>query len=161
VILHCSEEANPGCSAAEPSHMPEVLGQLPGTVPGPALTAWIVVFERSEGIKGKPLSGGEAALDTLAAFKEAGHPSDQGLNAAGASDTAWARAPPMPHPFPPRPELAGALDRGPHMRVGKIALTHRSLPTHSGRFCPPYGATNSARAQPAGCALGVRPSGTC
>jgi hypothetical protein len=35
-----------------------------------ALIAWIVVFERDESVKGKPPSGGQAALDALVAFKK-------------------------------------------------------------------------------------------
>ena len=120
MILHCSEEANPGCSAAEPSHRPAALfGHVANKFPAPALIAWIVVFERNEGVKGKPPSGGEAALDALVTFKKAGHPSDQGLTAVGAPRHAWVRGPPFVRFH--TPEQSVPLDRGPHMRVGKGA----------------------------------------
>ena len=96
MILHCSEEANPGCSAAKPGHMPaELFGHMAEKLPAPALIAWIVLFERNEGVKGKPLSGGEAALDALVPFKKVGSPSDQGLTAVGAPRHAWVRGPPL------------------------------------------------------------------
>ena len=122
MILHCSSEASPaflGGTTAAMAH---------GS-PKPALTAWIVMFERDEGIKGKPLSGGKAALDALAAFKKAGHPSDQGLTAAAFYCASKARAPPLCQ-FRTRARARGALDVGPHMRVGKGAINrHESCLT--------------------------------
>ena len=66
-----SEEANPAFSGggAKP-HGRYLFGDMADTLPASALIAWIVVFERSEGVKGKPLSGGKAALDALVAFKK-------------------------------------------------------------------------------------------
>ena len=123
MILHCSSEASPaflGGTTAAMAH---------GS-PKPALTAWIVMFERDEGIKGKPLSGGKAALDALAAFKKAGHPSDQGLTAAAFYCASKARAPPLCQ-FRTRARARGALDVGPHMRVGKGALDKSRANTDS------------------------------
>ena len=114
MILHCASEASPallgGTAAA-----------ITASFPRPALTAWIVMFERDEGIKGKPLSGGNAALDALVAFKKARHPSDQGLTTAPLCFASKARAPPFCR-FNTHARSVGALDMGPHMRVGKIAL---------------------------------------
>ena len=112
-ICISSKEANPGCSAAEPSHRPEKLfGHMAETVPAPALIAWIVLFERNEGVKGKPLSGGEAALDALVPFKKAGSPSDQGLTPAGAPHHLMGpRA--ANHPFLTRPSSRLRLTGGP------------------------------------------------
>ena len=122
MILHCSEEANPGCSAAEPSHRPaQLFGHVADKFPAPALIAWIVLFERNAGVKGKPHSGGEAALDARVPFKKAGLPSDQGHTAVGASRMPRVRGPPL-IPFPDARAQSVWLDRGrPHMRVGKIA----------------------------------------
>ena len=112
MILHYSEEANPGCSAAKPGHMPELFGQMAEKLPAPALIAWIVLFERNEGVKGKPLSGGEAALDALVPFKKAGSPSDQGPTAVGARRHAWVRGPPLVR-YPIRPSTRRRLTGGP------------------------------------------------
>src|SRR5437016_789500 len=91
--------------------MPELFGQMAEKLPAPALIAWIVLFERNEGVKGKPLSGGEAALDALVPFKKAGSPSDQGPTAVGARRHAWVRGPPLVR-YPHTPEHSAALDRG-------------------------------------------------
>ena len=69
-ICISSKEANPGCSAAEPSHRPEKLfGHMAETVPASALTAWIVLFERNEGVKGKPARR-EALIAWMSPFFE-------------------------------------------------------------------------------------------
>ena len=113
MTLHYSEEANPGCSAAEPSHRAEDLfGHMAEKLSAPALIAWIVLFERNEGVKGKPRSGGKAALDALVPFKKAGSPTDQGLTAVGAPRHAWVRGPPLVR-CPIRPSTRRRLTGGP------------------------------------------------
>ena len=113
------KEANPGCSAAEPSHRPEkAFGHMAETVPASALTAWIVLFERNEGVKGKPRSGGEEPplTPSLRSKKRALQAIKASLRPARRT-TSWVRGPP---PIPsPHARDRGALDRGPHMRVGK------------------------------------------
>jgi hypothetical protein len=47
-----------------------MFGDMADTFSAVALIAWIVVFERNRGVKGKPLRGGEAALDAPVAFKK-------------------------------------------------------------------------------------------
>ena len=98
------EPIHPGCSAAEPRHRPEnVFGHMAETVPASALTAWIVLLERNEGVKGKPLSGGEEPpLTPSLRSKKRGSPSDQALTPAGAPhDLMGPRA--ATHPFLTRP----------------------------------------------------------
>ena len=116
-ICISSKEANPGCSAAEPSHRPEKLfGHMAETVPASDLTAWIVLFERNEGVKGKPLSGGEKPplTPSLRSKKRALQAIKASLRPARRT-TSWVRGPPLIRSSHHR--ARGALDRGPHMRV--------------------------------------------